>query len=547
MESTSSGVIRSVLGNGDLRRVLMAYTGFNATEYAVWLAMLVYAYDQGGTTTAGLVSVVQLVPAAVFAPFAAVLGGRYRPARVLAAGYAVQAAAMGLTAAVILTSAAAPIAYLCAAVAATAVTITRPTQAVLTPGLAHTPEELTATNVVSGWVENGSVLVATAVTGVLLASVGPGEVFLVCSVIAIISAVLVVGVAGPAASAQDSDGGPFDEAVAGFRALAQHSGPRVIVGLLGLEFVIWGALDLLFVVLALDLLSVGSGWVGYFNAVFSAGGVAGAAVSVVLVGRRHMAPPILAALVVWGLSFAAIAGSATLVVAVVMLVAGGAARALFDIGARTLLQRTSPADVLGRVFGVLEGTEMAAMAIGQLLVAALVGAAGPKAALAGVGVLIIVATALLARRLTIIDRGARVPIVEITLLRSIPLFHHLPPPAVEGIAHALEPCDAADGEVIVRQGEVGDRYYAIADGTVEIDHDGRHVATLGRAEGFGEIALLEDVPRTATATAVGPVRMQTLDKESFVTAVTGHAPSLTTAKDIVSGRRGELRRLGMRS
>ena len=541
MGSSSSGVIRSVLGNADLRRVLMAYVGFNATEYAVWLAMLVYAYDQGGTTTAGLVSVVQLVPAAIFAPFAAVLGGRYRPARVLAAGYAVQATAMGLTAAVILTGAAPPLAYASAAIAATAVTITRPTQAVLTPSLAHTAEELTATNVVSGWVENGSVLVATAGTGVLLASVGPGTVFLVSAIVAVVSALLVVGVAGPAAAA-GTDEGPLDEAVAGFRALAQHSGPRLIVGLLGLEMVIWGALDLLFVVLALDLLSAGSGWVGYFNAVFSAGGVAGAAGAVVLVGRRHMGPPILTALIVWGLTFAAIAGSATLAVAVVMLIVGGASRALFDIAARTLLQRISPADVLGRVFGVLEGTQMAAMAVGQLLVAGLVAAAGARAALAGVGVLIIAATVLLARRLTIIDRGARVPIVEISLLRSIPLFHHLPPPEVEGIAHALEPRDAADGEVIVRQGDIGDRYYAIAEGTVEIDHDGRHVATLGRSEGFGEIALLEDVPRTATATAVGPVRLQSLDKESFVTAVTGHAPSLSAAKDIVSGRRGELQK-----
>ncbi len=503
--------------------------------------MLVYAYGQGGTTTAGLVAVIQLAPAAVFAPFAAGLADRYPPARVLAIGYVVQGAAMGGTAVVILAGAPAPLAYACAAVAATAVTITRPTQAVLTPALAHTAEELTATNVVSGWVENGSIMVATALTGVILSVSGPGVVFLLCALIALIAAALVARVAGPAAALGGGNAGPFDDAVAGFRTLAEHGGPRMIVGLLGLESVIFGALDLLFVVLALNLLSVGSGWVGYFNAVFSAGGVAGAAVTVMLVGRRHMAPAIIIGLVVWGATFIAIAGSATLGVAVAMLIVGGAARALFDVAAKTLLQRISPADVLGRVFGVLEGTSMAGMAVGQVFVAGLVALTSPTAALAGVGILLVVATLLAIRRLIVIDRGARVPIVEISLLRSIPLFHALPPPAVEGIAHALRPVDATDGQEIISQGDVGDRYYAIVDGTVCVSRNGREIAVLGRAEGFGEIALLKDVRRTASVTAVGPVHLQTLDKESFITALTGHAPALHHADTIVTSRRDQLR------
>ncbi len=527
--------------------MLLAFIGFNAAEYAVWLAMLVYAFDQGGTTTAGLVAVIQLAPAAVFAPFAAGLADRYPPVRVLTGGYVLQAAAMGATAAVILMGADPPFAYAFAAVAACAVTITRPTQAVLTPGLAHSPEELTATNVVSGWVENGSIMAATALAGLVLSVSGPGAVFLICAAIGLVAAILVVGVDGPPAALEGGGGGPFDEAVAGFRALAEHGGPRMIVGLLGLEMVIYGALDLLFVVLALDVLSVGSGWVGYFNAVFSAGGVVGAAAAVVLVGRRHMAPAIIFGLLVWGAMFMGIAGSATLGVAVGLLVVGGAARALFDVAAKTLLQRISPADVLGRVFGVLEGTSMAGMAVGQLFVATLVALTSATGALAGVGVLLVVATLLAARRLIVIDRGARVPIVEISLLRSIPLFQALPPPAVEGIAHALEPSEAADGEAIIHEGDVGDRYYAIVDGTVSVSHNGQEVATLGRAEGFGEIALLKDVPRTATVTAVGPVQLQTLDKESFITALTGHAPALQHADTIVTSRRDELERVDSES
>ena len=137
--------------------------------------MLVYAYRHGGATTASLVAVVQLVPAALFAPFAAVVADRHPPVRVLTAAYAAQATAMGATGLVILAGGPAPLAYGCAAVAATLVACTRPTQAALTPPLARSPEQLTATNVVSGWVENTSVLAATAATGVLLDLAGRGS------------------------------------------------------------------------------------------------------------------------------------------------------------------------------------------------------------------------------------------------------------------------------------------------------------------------------------------------------------------------------------
>ena len=533
-------VFRAVLGNRDLRRVELAYAGFNAAEYAVWIAMLVFAYGRGGTTEASLVAALQLIPAAICAPFLALLADRHRPVRVLFGGYLGQALGMGVTALAIVADAPVPVVYAGAVVAATAVTITRPAQAVIVPSLARTAEELTATNVVSSWVESGSVLLATALTGVLLTVSGTDLVFGLMAGAVLLAALLVSGVEGPAPAAEEGEAGAVGEALAGFGALREHSHLRLLMGLLAAEFLIWGAVDLLFVVLALDLLAVGQGWVGYLNAAFGAGGIVGGIAAVALVGRRLLAPPIALGIVLFGGAFIAIALWPSTLAAALLLVLSGAGRVLFDVGCRTLLQRTTPSEVLGRVFGLLEGLEMAGLALGSLLIPVFVAIGGAKAALVGAGLLLPVLGLLVARSLIVIDRRAKVPLVEIALLRSLSLFAPLPAPALEGLARALVRVELSAGTVVIRMGDVGDRFYAIADGEVEVSREGVTVARLTRGAGFGEIALLEDVPRTATVTARTDVLLYSLEKEPFVTAVTGHLPAAQAAGTLVSQRRDEL-------
>jgi MFS family permease len=494
--------------------------------------MLVYAYEHGGATTAGLVALVQLVPAAVFAPAAASFGNRYPPTRVLLAGYVAQAVAMGATGAVLLAGGPSFAAYALAAVAATAVTITRPAQAVLLPALARTPEELTAANVVSGWIESVSVLAAPALAGVLLGVGNAGIVFAVMAGVALAAAAVVAPVAGPAPHGAGDAAG---ELAAGVRAVVREPGPRALVWLLGIEALAIGALDVLYVVLAVGILHHGGGTAGYLNAAFGAGGVVGVAATVALVGRRRLARALLAGLALWAGALALLGAFPSLGSAFVLLAAAGVGRTLLDVAGRTLLQRIERPERLARVFGLLEGVTMAGLAVGSLLASAFVGATGNRGAFVCFAVLLPVSSLLVLRSLLRADSLA-LPVVELTRLRALPIFAPLPPPALEALARALAPVELPAGTPVVREGEAGDRFYVIADGDVEVTRDGSHVARLGRGDCFGEIALLRDIPRTATVIATTDVLLDALDKTSFVAAVTGHDPSARAADDLVRAR-----------
>jgi MFS family permease len=522
------GVLARVARNAELRRVLLAFAGFNMAEWGVWVAMLVYAYGHGGATTAAVVAVAQLVPAALFAPLAGTLGDRHRPMRVLAAGYAAQGAALSATAAVLLLHGAPYLAYALAAAAATAVTITRPAQAGLLPSLARTPEELTAANVAAGWIESLSVLAGPALAGVLLGAGGAGAVFAVFAGGVFAAALLVAPLGGPAA------GAPADAAT-GVRAAAADPGPRALVWLLGVEAFAIGALDVLYVVLAVGVLNHGGASAGYVNAAFGAGGVLGIGATLALVGRRRLVPALLAGLAVWSAALAAIGFAGSIEAAFALFVAAGVGRTLVDVAGRTLLQRIARPDALARVFGLLEGVSMVGLAGGSLAAAGFVALAGGRGAFVCLAAVLPVAALVVLHRLLAAD-SAVLPVVEIARLRALPLFAPLGAPALEGLARSLEPLEAVPGRVIVREGDPGSCFYVVADGELAVSVGGAAVATLSRGDCFGEIALLRDVPRTATVTAVTPVSLDVLEKETFLAAVCGFAPSERAAEKLVQAR-----------
>ena len=427
-------------------------------------------------------------------------------------------------------------AYAAAVVASTAVTATRPAQSTLIPSLAVTPDQLTAANVVISWVEAAGIAVAGSLTGVLIWLTGVAGVFAVCAALGGVAALLVVRLHVPALSAPEEQATPVTAGLtASMRLAVRQPRLRLMLALLTAEATVVGALDLLFVILAVTVLGRSQAWAGYLNSVYGVGAILAAAVAVLLVGRRLGRPILGAALLLSG-ALAALAIGLGLGGTVVLLTVVGASRALLDVASRSLLQRSVPTQSLGQVFGLLEGLTMAGLAIGSLLVPVLVHLGGSRLALLGVAAVLPLAATAGGRALFSLDAEAPVPVVQIALLRSIPLFAELPGPALEGLAAALTPAVAPAGTVLIRQGEEGDAYYAIAAGQLDVSQDGRFVRRCGRGEGVGEIALLQAVPRTATVTAHTDATVYQLAREPFLTAVLGHAATQRQALDVTEAR-----------
>jgi Cyclic nucleotide-binding domain len=213
----------------------------------------------------------------------------------------------------------------------------------------------------------------------------------------------------------------------------------------------------------------------------------------------------------------------------------GAANSVEDVAAFTLLQRIVPDAVLTRVLGVLWGLAMGAVALGSIAAPVVVGLVGPRAALVATG-LILPTLALFAWRfLAAIDRSTPGPAAELALIDSVPMLAPLSLAAKECLATSLVPVSVAAGEVVIREGDVGDRFYIVAAGELEVVGERLRV-TARTGDHFGEIALLRDVPRTATVRAIVDSRLCALERGDFITAVSGHS-DVRAAGDAITDER----------
>ncbi len=325
------------------------------------------------------------------------------------------------------------------------------------------------------------------------------------------------------------------------RVIAHDWKLRLIIGLTAAQVVVDGALGVLIVVVSIELLGLGDAGVGFLNAAAGIGGLLGATVAVSLAGSRGLGSTFGIGVAVWSVPLALIPLFPEAAFVLVLMGVIGAANTVLDSAVYTLLQRATPDEVRGRVFGALETLIIAGVAVGSVAASAAIEWAGIEATLVGFGLFLPVLALAAAPRLRRIDAEIAAPAGRVALLRRVPMFAPLGAAPLEQLASQLERLRVDQGEEVVRQGEPGELFYVIEEGEVEVHEDGALARVEGPGDHFGEIALLRDVPRTATVRARSPVMLLTLEREHFIAAVTGHARSAEAADAVIADRLGSVK------
>lgn len=529
----------AVFANPNLRRLELAWISTVLGQWAYFVALAVFAYKEGGAAAVGLVGLIRTIPSAISAPFSSMLSDRYSRQRVMLAANVGRMLVLAASAAALYADAHPGFIYAAAGVMTVLGTAIQPAQAALMPSLARTPHELTHANVALGSFQSIGLFLGPAIGGFLLAVSDEAVVFAAAAFASGWAAFLVARIRVEGADEQRAERTPhqfLEEITAGFRTVGAEPGVRLIVGLSAAQMLVAGAFNVLVVAAALDLLDLGEAGVGFLNSAVGVGGIVGTVVALALAGRQRASSDFGIGILLWSIPIALIGIWPESLVAFALLIAVGAGNTLLDVSGPTLLQRMVRDEVLGRVFGAFWSLLIVSFGIGMIGAPLLIELVGIRGALIVTGGLLPVLTALFWRSLAQIDVGVRPPSDAAELLRTVSIFAPLPESALEYLARRLTTVRKQAGDVVFNQGDHGDRYYLVDEGEVEVSVDGRIASTLGRGEGFGEIALLRDVPRTATVTAKTDVTLHALERDEFLSAVTGD-PGSAEAADLVATAR----------
>jgi hypothetical protein len=532
------GTVGDALRLPQVRRIELGW-GLSVTgELAGTVALVVYAFGAGGTPLVAAYAAARTLAGVGVALALAGAVGRLRSDRVLRQTTGVRAVLLA-AAALLAAAHQPPAAAIALAAASSSLAGTyRPLQVAVMPWLVRTPAELTASSAVTAVMENSGALAGPLLAGGVLAVAAPAAAMALAAGCLGGAALALLRLTipdtpktaghGAAHVVRDVTGGLAD-----FAKVAPPGGEAILVFA---QTLVRGALIVLIPVLAVHVLGLGEAGVGWLNAAFGAGGLFGGAVAAAAVGVTRLGRSFIAGLVLWGLPLVVLALTPAVAIAYLALAVAGIGNGVEDVGSYTLVTRLAGPRAAGRVLGAMEFVILAGLATGSIAAPPLLHALGARGTLALLGGGLAALALAHAVRFARLDHAMPAPGPAVGLLRHLAMFAPLPLAVTELLAAALQPRQYPAGAVVIREGEPGDLFHLIAEGSAAVTVRGAPRPPLGRGDCFGEIALLRDVPRTATITALEPLRTLTLGRAEFLTAVLANPTSQATA-DTLAARR----------
>jgi hypothetical protein len=533
------GALRDVLRLPDVRRLELGWGLSLVGEFASTIALFVYAFDEGGATLVAVYGVARAAPGAIVTPALLGLTDRLPADRLLRATTGARATLVALAGAAAAVHAPPAVVLALASISASLIGTFRPAQATALPWLARTPAELTAANVAATMSDNAAALVGPALAGVLLAVANAATALAVAAAFLSAAFLALWRLRVPAhaqAARRTASRGLLRDAAAGAVSLARLAPPAGYAVLAFAQTFVRGALLVLLVVVALDVLSLGHGAVGWLNAAIGAGGLVGGVLAARLAHLTRLGRCFVLGVALWGLPLVALGAISTPAAAYLALVVVGAGNAVEDAGMFTLLPRLLGNRNAAPAMGALELVAFAGLGAGSAAAPAISDWLGPRGALVAIGATLAVLAVAYLPRFVQIDRTTPAPGPEIALLRGLAMFAPLPVATVDQLATVLERHEYQPDETVMREGDHGDRFHIIVGGRAHVTARAKSVRYLERGDCFGEIALLRDVPRAATVTAAEPLHTVALARADFLAAVTGDRISARAAHDLADER-----------
>jgi MFS family permease len=540
MDRVSARLVESARALGvnvrsrNLRYAQAAFGAAWASEWAVTVALGVVAFRAGGAAEVGLVALLRMLPSALVAPLGTAVADRMDRGGVLAASGAVRAVALAMIALLLEQGGPVEAVYGLAVLQTIAFTVFRPVHSALLPALCHEPRELTSATVARGLLDALGIVAGPLLAALLLDLSGVAAVFASAAALSAASAAAVLGLHYQAMP-RTATGRPrvLHDAAEGFRMIARHGDVAVLVGLVCAQAFTRGCFTVLVVVVAFEVLDTGDAGVGLLTTAVGAGALAGALGTTLLVGVQRLAAAFGIGVALWGLPLALSAALSSEPAVMALLAVIGIGNTLVDVGIFTLPARLVPDEALARVFGVLESLGALTVGLGAILTPVVIDLLGVRGAMVGLGLICPALVALAWPRLRRLDRTVAGMDREIAVLRDVDMLRPLPLHAMEHLAQHLDRATVPAGADVFRQGDVGDSFYVVVRGEADVVQDGRHLRTMGRGQGFGEIALLRGVVRTATVSARTPLELFVLERRYFTPTVTGFHSASTQAERVM--------------